>query len=32
MSHNSDYTNYVEEIFDAVGYEVIKVILEQAEQ
>jgi nicotinamidase-related amidase len=32
MSHNSDYTNYVEEMFDAVGYEVIKVILEQAEK
>ena len=32
MSHNSDYTNHVEEMFDAVGYEVIKIMLEQAKQ
>jgi nicotinamidase-related amidase len=32
MSHNSDFTNHVEEMFDAVGFEVIKIMLEQAEQ
>lgn len=30
MSHNSDYTNNVEEMFDAVGYYVVKLILENS--
>lgn len=30
MSHNSDYTNNVEEMFNAVGYEVVKLILENS--
>jgi len=30
MSHNSDYTNNVEEMFDAVGYDVVKLILENS--
>ena len=29
MSHNSDYTNHVEEMFDAVGYDVVKLIVEK---
>lgn len=32
MSHNSDYTNQVEDMFDAVGYEVVKLILENSEK
>jgi nicotinamidase-related amidase len=32
MSHDKDYTNSVERMFDAVGYEVIQVILESADQ
>jgi len=32
MSHNSDYTNNVEEMFDAVGYDVVKLILESSEK
>jgi nicotinamidase-related amidase len=32
MSHNSDYTNHVEEMFDAVGYDIVKLILENAEK
>jgi nicotinamidase-related amidase len=31
MSHNSDYTDHVEDMFQAVGYDVIKLILENAE-
>jgi len=30
MSHNSDYTNQVEEMFDAVSYDVVKLILENS--
>jgi len=30
MSHNSDYTNQVEDMFDAVGYEVIKLMLDSS--
>jgi len=30
MSHNSDYTNNVEEMFDAVSYDVVKLILENS--
>ncbi len=30
MSHNSDYTNNVEDMFDAVGYDVVQMILENA--
>lgn len=30
MSHNSDYTNNVEDMFDAVGYDVVQLILENA--
>ena len=30
MSHNSDYTNHVEDMFDAVGYDVVKLILENS--
>ena len=30
MSHNSDYTNQVEDMFDAVGYDVIKLLLDSA--
>ena len=32
MSHNSDYTNNVEIMFDAVGYDVVKLILEQSKK
>ena len=32
MSHNSDYTNNVEDIFDAVSYDVVKLILENSEK
>jgi hypothetical protein len=28
MSHNSDYTGYVQEIFDTVSYTAMKVMLE----
>src|SRR4030042_6277142 len=28
MSHNSDYTNNVEDMFDALSYDVVKLILE----
>jgi nicotinamidase-related amidase len=31
MSHNSDYTNQVEDMFDAVGYEMVKLLLETSE-
>ena len=31
MSHNSEYTNQVEDMFDAVSYDVIKLILDNAE-
>lgn len=30
MSHNSAYTDHIEEIFEAVGYDVIKVMLAQS--
>jgi len=30
MSHNSDYTNDIEDIFDAVSYDVVKLILENS--
>ncbi len=29
MSHNSDYTNQVEDMFGAVGYDVVKLIVEK---
>ena len=32
MSHNSDYTKHVEDMFDAVGYDVVKLILENSEK
>jgi nicotinamidase-related amidase len=31
MSHNKDYTNNIELMFDAVGYDMIQLILENAE-
>jgi nicotinamidase-related amidase len=31
MSHNSDYTNNVEDMFDAVSYDVVKLILESSD-
>jgi nicotinamidase-related amidase len=30
MSHNSDYTNNVEDMFDAVSYDIVKLILENS--
>lgn len=30
MSHNSDYTNNIEEMFNAVNYDVVKLILESS--
>jgi nicotinamidase-related amidase len=30
MSHNSEYTNNIEEMFDAVSYDVVKLILENS--
>jgi nicotinamidase-related amidase len=30
MSHNSDYTNQVEDMFNAVGYDVVQLILENS--
>jgi len=32
MSHNSDYTNNVEDMFDAVSYDVVKLILEASKK
>jgi nicotinamidase-related amidase len=32
MSHNSDYTNHVEDMFDAVGYDMVQLILENSEK
>ena len=32
MSHNSDYTNNIEDMFDAVSYDVVKLILENSEK
>ncbi|TFH39032.1 MAG: isochorismatase family protein [Bacteroidia bacterium] len=32
MSHNADYTNHVEDMFDAVGFDVVKFILENSEK
>jgi nicotinamidase-related amidase len=32
MSHNSDYTKNIEEIFDAVSYEVVKLLLENCKK
>jgi nicotinamidase-related amidase len=31
MSHNSDYTNQVEDMFDAVSYEMVKLLLENSD-
>ncbi|HNZ42373.1 MAG TPA: isochorismatase family protein [Bacteroidales bacterium] len=30
MSHNSDYTNNIEDMFNAVGYDIVKMILENS--
>jgi nicotinamidase-related amidase len=30
ISHNSDYTNQVEEIFDAVSYDLVKLLIENS--
>jgi hypothetical protein len=32
MSHNSEYTNNIEIMFDAVSQEVVKLILESADR
>jgi nicotinamidase/pyrazinamidase len=32
MSHNADYTNSIEEIFDALGYDTMQVMLDNAEK
>lgn len=32
MSHNSDYTNQVEDMFNAVGYDIVELILENSEK
>ena len=32
MSHNSDYTDYIEDIFGAVNYETVEIMLENAEK
>lgn len=32
MSHNSDYTNNIEDMFGAVSYDVVKLILESAKK
>ncbi|MBN2523918.1 MAG: isochorismatase family protein [Bacteroidales bacterium] len=32
MSHDSEYTNNVEDMFDAVSYDVVKLILENSEK
>jgi nicotinamidase-related amidase len=32
MSHNSDYTKNVEDMFDAVNYDIVKLILENSEK
>lgn len=32
MSHNSEYTNNVEDMFDAVGYDVVKLILDNSKE
>jgi nicotinamidase/pyrazinamidase len=32
MSHNAGYTSNIEEIFDALGYDVIQVLLDNAEK
>lgn len=32
MSHNSDYTNQIEDMFDAIGYGVVKLIVETSEK
>ena len=32
MSHNEDYTNNIEEMFDAVSYDIVKLILENSEK
>jgi nicotinamidase-related amidase len=32
MSHNEDYTNNIEVMFDAVGYDVVKLILDNSEK
>ena len=32
MSHNSDYTKNVEQMFDAVSYDVVKLIVESSQK
>lgn len=32
MSHNADYTNSIEDIFSALGYDVVEVMLNNAEE
>ncbi len=32
MSHNSDYTKNIEDMFDAISYDVVKLILENSEK
>ena len=32
MSHNSDYTNQIEDMFDAVGYNMVKLIVENSKK
>ncbi len=32
MSHNSDYTKNIEDMFDAVSYDMVKLILENSEK
>jgi nicotinamidase-related amidase len=32
MSHNADFTNDIEEIFDAIGYDAVTVMLDNAEK
>jgi len=32
MSHNSDFTNNIEDMFDAVSYDVVKLLLESSEK
>ena len=32
MSHNSDYTDQVEDMFNAVGYDVVQLIIENSEK
>jgi len=32
MSHNADFTNDIEEIFDAIGYDAVTIMLDNAEK